>query len=153
MDKYDYFESPHCSYSQGIRTTFDESSSDSSVKVKKIKRTKRVESDYSSSDSEKDLVNINTDISDFTKCYICLNFSKEPIICRYCGNLACKKCLDKWKKNNDKCGVCRKIIPKDDTVRMPQWLRSWRVRDGRTARQWHDCGLRHVARRVVRHRP
>ena len=104
------------SKSEESKNPFDESSSDSSVKVKKIKRTKRVESDYSSSDSEKDLININTDISDFTKCYICLNFSKEPIICRYCGNLACKKCLDKWKKNNDKCGVCRKIIPKDDVI-------------------------------------
>lgn len=92
------------SKSEESKNSNDESSSDSSIiRVKEIKPIKKVKSEVSSSDSEekcydKNLININESLSDFTKCYICLNFSKEPIICRYCGNLACKKCLDKWKK-------------------------------------------------------
>ena len=59
---------------------------------------------------------INTYSIDFTKCYICLNFCTEPIICRYCGNLACKNCLNKWMKENEKCGVCRNNIIKNDII-------------------------------------
>ena len=94
-------------------------------KRRKKKPKKRVEKEESSSKSEEeeekkksepDLIDINVNSIDFTKCYICLNFPNEPAICSFCGNLACKKCLDKWMENNSRCGVCRHNMTKKDII-------------------------------------
>ena len=94
-------------------------------KKRKKKRKKKVETEEPSSNSEEeeekkkaetDFIDINVNSIDFTKCYICLNFPNEPAICSFCGNLACKKCLDKWMENNSKCGVCRHIMTKKDII-------------------------------------
>ena len=53
------------------------------------------------------------------KCYICLNPSKEPVICRFCGNVACKNCFYKWINIHYNCGICRKYITKKDLISPP----------------------------------
>ena len=61
----------------------------------------------------------NLEYGDLIKCYICLNPSKDPAICRYCGNIACKKCFSKWINTHYKCGCCRKNITKEDLISPP----------------------------------
>ena len=77
----------------------------------------------SSSKQEKNNINndnINKISEDLTECYICLNQSKDPVICRFCGNMACKKCFYKLlKEKNKKCGCCRKELTKEDLISPP----------------------------------
>ena len=99
------------------------SNSDEKEKPPKSKPKKPIEHD-SSSDSEKEFYNSNNNNNnnnpkDLTKCYICLNISTDPVICRFCGNISCKKCLNSWIRNNNKCGCCRKQITKNDIISLP----------------------------------
>ena len=71
-------------------------------------------------EKEKDKYNQeNLEYGDLIKCYICLNPSKDPSICRHCGNIACKKCFSKWINTHYKCGCCRKNITKEDIISPP----------------------------------
>ena len=63
-------------------------------------------------------INQNDYYDDFN-CYICLNPSINPVICRFCGNIACKKCFTKWVKEHFKCGCCRKNISTHDLISPP----------------------------------
>ena len=51
--------------------------------------------------------------------YICLNQTVDPVICRFCGNMACEKCFYRWIETNSKCAVCRKNIKKEDLISPP----------------------------------
>ena len=100
--------------------------SSSSEKIKETKRIKKrkFEDDSPSDDSyneKNDNINNNTNQNpeELTKCYICLNQSVNPVICRFCGNMACKKCFTKWIESNSKCAVCRKNIKKEDLISPP----------------------------------
>lgn len=57
--------------------------------------------------------------NDLIKCYICLQPSQNPVICRYCGNIACKTCFYKWVETHHKCGCCRKNISKHELISPP----------------------------------
>jgi hypothetical protein len=37
------------------------------------------------------------------KCNLCKNIFINPIICMKCQNAFCQKCIDDWKKSNEKC--------------------------------------------------
>ena len=95
----------------------EDSKSSSSSQVKK-NIPEEVEDSFSG--QEKNNINIYKNSEDLIKCYICLNQSFDPVICRFCGNIACKKCFNQWLKNkNSKCGCCRKNITKDDLIAPP----------------------------------
>ena len=59
------------------------------------------------------------EFEDLIRCYICLLPSNNPVICRYCGNIACKTCFYKWVESHAKCGCCRKRIIKSDLISPP----------------------------------
>ena len=40
---------------------------------------------------------------DFIKCPICHNILINPIMCLGCQKAYCKKCIDEWSKNDDRC--------------------------------------------------
>lgn len=40
---------------------------------------------------------------DFIKCPICQNILINPMICFGCQKAYCKKCIDEWSKNDDRC--------------------------------------------------
>ena len=40
---------------------------------------------------------------DLVNCPICLNILIDPVICIKCQNCFCKKCINEWLKNNEKC--------------------------------------------------
>ena len=71
---------------------------------------------------EEEQNNINKEFKDYNdliKCYICLNPSKDPVICRFCGNIACGKCFRLWVNEKNKCGCCRKKITNNDLISPP----------------------------------
>jgi len=99
-----------------------DSSSSKNESTKIIPKKKPINCD-GLSDSEKEFDSNgnknNNNPKDLTKCYICLNISTDPVICRFCGNISCKKCLNSWIRNNNKCGCCRKQITKNDIISLP----------------------------------
>ena len=82
---------------------------------------------YKKKKEEKEIENKNKnknkkEFEDFNvliKCYICFNTSKDPVICRFCGNVACKNCFYKWINIHHNCGICRKYITKNDLISPP----------------------------------
>ncbi len=50
--------------------------------------------------------------SDDLKCLICLCVARDPQQHGDggCGKIFCTSCIDKYKKNDDKCPNCRKVI-------------------------------------------
>ena len=74
------------------------------------------------SENEKNINNnyqMNPKSQELTKCYICLNASIDPVICRFCGNIACRSCTQNWMKTDSKCGCCRKYLNSDDLISPP----------------------------------
>ena len=53
--------------------------------------------------------NINSEIKDTVKCYICFDKITKPKMCPHCHRIACDKCLFNWfiKLKKSKCGYCR----------------------------------------------
>ena len=103
--------------------SFSSDSSSSKNESTKIIPKKKPTNCDGLSDSEKEFDSNgnknNNNPKDLTKCYICLNISTDPVICRFCGNISCKKCLNSWIRNNNKCGCCRKQITKNDIISLP----------------------------------
>ena len=65
--------------------------------------------------------NINSEIKDTVKCYICLDTISKPKMCQYCHRIACEKCLYNWfiveqKKN---CCFCREKMNFYDMISVP----------------------------------
>ena len=65
--------------------------------------------------------NINSEIKDTVKCYICFDIITKPKMCKYCHRIACEKCLYNWftieQKNN--CGFCREKVNFNDMISVP----------------------------------
>ena len=40
---------------------------------------------------------------DSITCPLCLNILINPVMCLHCQNAFCKKCIDNWSKNSQKC--------------------------------------------------
>ena len=64
-------------------------------------------------------INNYTEYNQLIKCVICLNPSKDPVMCRFCGNVACKDCFLSRIRNNRRCGGCYKSITNNDLVPAP----------------------------------
>ena len=93
--------------------------SEESSSSEKIKKKIKINGSYSSNSGEFYSNNINQNPNELTKCYICLNQTVDPVICRFCGNMACEKCFYRWIETNSKCAVCRKNIKKEDLISPP----------------------------------
>ena len=65
--------------------------------------------------------NINIEIKDTVKCYICFDTITKPKMCKYCHRIACEKCLYNWFiiEKNKKCGFCRENINFNDLISVP----------------------------------
>ena len=65
--------------------------------------------------------NINSEIKDTVKCYICHGIITKPKMCQYCHRIACEKCLYNWfiieqKKN---CSYCLEKTNYSDMIPVP----------------------------------
>ena len=45
-------------------------------------------------------------IKDHLKCYICLCQVTKPKMCMYCKRICCEQCINKWLENHSFCGIC-----------------------------------------------
>ena len=106
-----------------LKDKFDDSESFSSgssctpidYEMKFKKKYPLMNNDFKKIEKNDEVVEYN----DLIKCYICLQPSQNPVICRYCGNIACKTCFYKWVETHHKCGCCRKNISKHELISPP----------------------------------
>ena len=65
--------------------------------------------------------NINSEIKDTVKCYICHNIITKPKMCQFCHRIACEKCLYNWfiieQKQN--CAYCHEKANFCDMISVP----------------------------------
>ena len=63
---------------------------------------------------------IENNIRDYLKCYICLTKVIKPKMCKYCKKISCEKCINKWMEKYDFCGICKKKLnPNQDLIPLP----------------------------------
>ena len=65
--------------------------------------------------------NIDNEIKDTVKCYICFEKITKPKMCPKCHRIACEKCLYNWFINLRKinCGFCREKVTFNEMISVP----------------------------------
>ena len=71
------------------------------------------------SEEQKKEMEVENDIRDTLKCYICLSKVNKPKMCKFCKRLSCSDCIDSWLLNHDYCGICKKKVTSDDLILVP----------------------------------
>ena len=62
---------------------------------------------------------LENQIRDHLKCYICLSEIVSPKMCKFCKRICCKQCIDKWLLSHSFCGICKREISPQDMVDLP----------------------------------
>ena len=62
---------------------------------------------------------LEDEIRDHLKCYICLSKVFKPKMCRYCKKICCAKCIDKWLEDHSFCGICKHDLSPQDMISVP----------------------------------
>ena len=62
---------------------------------------------------------LENQIRDHLKCYICLTKVNKPKMCKFCKKICCQACIDKWLINHDYCGICKHIVSSQDMITLP----------------------------------
>ena len=62
---------------------------------------------------------LEDEIRDHLKCYICLSKVYKPKMCRYCKKICCAKCIDKWLEDHSFCGICKHNLSPQDMISVP----------------------------------
>ena len=65
--------------------------------------------------------NINSEIKDTVKCYICFGIVNKPKMCQYCHRIACQNCLYNWfiNEQNNSCAYCNEKINFNEMISVP----------------------------------
>ena len=58
-------------------------------------------------------------IRDSLKCYICLSKVTKPKMCNFCKKICCEVCINKWLENKSYCGMCKHPITAQDMITLP----------------------------------
>ena len=58
-------------------------------------------------------------IRDHLKCYICLSKVTKPKMCKYCKRICCEKCINHWLENHNFCGICKRQVSNSDMILIP----------------------------------
>ena len=83
---------------------------------KKIELEKKKELEIQKMKKEKEL---EDDIRDKLKCYICLSKVIKPKMCNYCKRICCETCINKWLEHHSFCGICKHYITRQDLISIP----------------------------------
>ena len=62
---------------------------------------------------------LNEQIRDYLKCYICLSKVTKPKMCNFCKKICCEVCINKWLENKSYCGMCKHPITAQDMITLP----------------------------------
>lgn len=71
------------------------------------------------SESMKKEIQLENEIRDHLKCYICLTKVNKPAMCKYCKKICCLPCINKWLVNHHFCGMCKHLITHQDMIPLP----------------------------------
>ena len=71
------------------------------------------------SEEQKKEIEVENDIRDRLKCYICLSKVKKPKMCKFCSRLSCSNCINSWLSTHNYCGICKKKVTSEDMVLVP----------------------------------
>ena len=58
-------------------------------------------------------------IKDHLKCYICLCNITKPKMCLYCKRICCEECINRWLQQHSFCGICKHHLTNDDLIEIP----------------------------------
>ena len=58
-------------------------------------------------------------IRDSLKCYICLGKVTKPKMCNYCKRICCEACINRWLLNHSFCGICKRHITPNEMITLP----------------------------------
>ena len=58
-------------------------------------------------------------IRDHLKCYICLSKVTKPRMCKYCKKISCENCILNWLGNHPFCGICKHNVIAQDMIPLP----------------------------------
>ena len=86
------------------------------IKRKEYKIAKKKELELEKIKKENELEN---QIKDHLKCYICLSEITKPLMCKYCKRMSCEKCITKWLENKTTCGICKHQVSLQDMIALP----------------------------------
>ena len=76
-------------------------------------------SDPKQSEEMKKELELENQIRDHLKCYICLTKVMKPKMCKYCKKICCESCIDKWLSAHDYCGICKHQVTSQDMIPLP----------------------------------
>ena len=62
---------------------------------------------------------LENEIRDHLKCYICLTKVMKPKMCKFCKRICCEACIDKWLLSHDYCGICKHKVTSQDMITLP----------------------------------
>ena len=62
---------------------------------------------------------LEDEIRDKLKCYICLSKVTKPKMCKYCKRLCCEACINKWMAKKSFCGICKHQLTQQDMITVP----------------------------------
>lgn len=80
----------------------------------KVKKLKEMEIEKQKKENQ-----LEDEIRDHLKCYICLSKVYKPKMCRYCKKICCAKCIDKWLEDHSFCGICKHNLSPQDMISVP----------------------------------
>ena len=62
---------------------------------------------------------IENNIRDILKCYICLSKVTKPRMCNYCKRICCEECIKKWLEDHNACGICKRQQTLESMITIP----------------------------------
>ena len=58
-------------------------------------------------------------IKDHLKCYICLCQLTRPKMCIHCKRMCCEECINRWLQQHSFCGICKHQLGNNDLISIP----------------------------------
>ena len=95
-------------------TNSKRSSSKRNMREEKLKRMKELEIEAQKKENQ-----LEDEIRDHLKCYICLGKVFKPKMCRYCKKICCSACIDQWLQDHSFCGICKHNVSSQDMISVP----------------------------------
>lgn len=95
-------------------TNSKRSSSKKNMREEKLKRMKELEIEAQKKENQ-----LEDEIRDHLKCYICLGKVFKPKMCRYCKKICCSACIDQWLQDHTFCGICKHNVSSQDMISIP----------------------------------
>ena len=99
---------------QKVPTNSKRSSSKKNMREEKLKRMKELEIEAQKKENQ-----LEDEIRDHLKCYICLGKVFKPKMCRYCKKICCSACIDQWLQDHSFCGICKHNVSSQDMISIP----------------------------------